>query len=156
MLIYNAGPRTWPSGSTGSTYRPNRDGPVHDVQHEQDPAQHLPIRDPLPPRIPRITRRWLRQQRFDALHNPSGTIHGACSPRLTTRIVDQHLCETEDTRVYPMIGFGALPVVVIREGCGVAVLTTAPTGVARITVFPGGPGLMTRFGLPSSHPGRRS
>jgi len=43
-----------------------------------------------------------------------------------------------------------------HQALGVAVLTIAPTGVARITVFPGGPGLVARFGLPSSHPGRRS
>jgi RNA polymerase sigma-70 factor, ECF subfamily len=43
-----------------------------------------------------------------------------------------------------------------HEALGVAVLTIAPAGVARITVFPGGPGLVARFGLPSAHPGRRS
>jgi RNA polymerase sigma-70 factor, ECF subfamily len=43
-----------------------------------------------------------------------------------------------------------------RQALGVAVLTIGPTGVARITVFPGGPGLVARFGLPSSHPSRRS
>jgi RNA polymerase sigma-70 factor, ECF subfamily len=37
---------------------------------------------------------------------------------------------------------------------GVAVLDVTPTGVARITVFPGGPGLVARFGLPAAHPGR--
>jgi hypothetical protein len=40
------------------------------VQHEQDPAQHLPIRDPLPTRIRRIPRRRLGQQRLDALPQP--------------------------------------------------------------------------------------
>src|SRR3954469_1896636 len=43
------------------------------VQHEQDPTQHLPIRDPLPPRIPRIPwipRNRLGQQRLDALPQP--------------------------------------------------------------------------------------
>jgi RNA polymerase sigma-70 factor (ECF subfamily) len=43
-----------------------------------------------------------------------------------------------------------------HQALGVAVLTIAPTGVARITVFSGGPGLVARFGLPSSHPSRRS
>ena len=43
-----------------------------------------------------------------------------------------------------------------HQAFGVAVLTIAPPGVARITVFPGGPGLVARFGLPSSHPSRRS
>mgnify|MGYP006314837751 FL=1 len=43
-----------------------------------------------------------------------------------------------------------------HQALGVAVLTIAPTGVARITVFPGGPRLVARFGLPSSHPSRRS
>jgi RNA polymerase sigma-70 factor (ECF subfamily) len=42
------------------------------------------------------------------------------------------------------------------QALGVAVLSAAPAGVARITVFPGGPGLVARFGLPSSHPARRS
>ena len=36
------------------------------------------------------------------------------------------------------------------QALGVAVLTAAPTGIARITVFPGGPELVARFGLPSS------
>jgi RNA polymerase sigma-70 factor, ECF subfamily len=39
-----------------------------------------------------------------------------------------------------------------HQALGVAVLTATPTGVARITVFPGGPGLVAKFGLPSSHP----
>jgi RNA polymerase sigma-70 factor, ECF subfamily len=43
-----------------------------------------------------------------------------------------------------------------HQAFGVAVLTIAPTGIARITVFPGGPGLVARFGLPSSYPSRRS
>ena len=43
-----------------------------------------------------------------------------------------------------------------HQALGVAVLTATSTGVARITVFPGGPGLVARFGLPSSHPSRRS
>jgi RNA polymerase sigma-70 factor, ECF subfamily len=43
-----------------------------------------------------------------------------------------------------------------HQALGVAVLTIAPTGVARITVFRGGPGLVARFGLPSSRPSRRS
>jgi RNA polymerase sigma-70 factor (ECF subfamily) len=43
-----------------------------------------------------------------------------------------------------------------RQAVGVAVLSATPTGIARITVFPSGPGLVMRFGLPSSHPGRRS
>ncbi|MGW5364892.1 sigma factor-like helix-turn-helix DNA-binding protein [Actinopolymorpha pittospori] len=42
------------------------------------------------------------------------------------------------------------------QALGVAVLSVTPTGVSRITVFPGGPGLVTRFGLPSSQPSRRS
>jgi RNA polymerase sigma-70 factor (ECF subfamily) len=37
-----------------------------------------------------------------------------------------------------------------HQALGVAVLTVASTGVTRITVFPGGPGLVTRFGLPST------
>jgi RNA polymerase sigma-70 factor, ECF subfamily len=43
-----------------------------------------------------------------------------------------------------------------HQALGVAVLTATPTGVCRITVFPGGPPLVARFGLPSSHPSRRS
>jgi RNA polymerase sigma-70 factor (ECF subfamily) len=43
-----------------------------------------------------------------------------------------------------------------HQALGVAVLTATPTGVSRITVFPGGPGLVARFGLPSSHQSRRS
>jgi RNA polymerase sigma-70 factor, ECF subfamily len=43
-----------------------------------------------------------------------------------------------------------------HQALGVAVLTATPTGVSRITVFPGGPGLVARFGLPSSHSSRRS
>ncbi|OLF09978.1 RNA polymerase subunit sigma-70 [Actinophytocola xanthii] len=35
-----------------------------------------------------------------------------------------------------------------HQALGVAVLDATPTGVARVTVFPGGPGLVTRFGLP--------
>jgi RNA polymerase sigma-70 factor, ECF subfamily len=34
-----------------------------------------------------------------------------------------------------------------HQALGVAVLTVTPTGIARITVFPGGPGLVARFGL---------
>jgi RNA polymerase sigma-70 factor (ECF subfamily) len=43
-----------------------------------------------------------------------------------------------------------------HQALGVAVLTATPTGIARITVFPGGPSLVARFGLPSSHHSRRS
>jgi len=43
-----------------------------------------------------------------------------------------------------------------HQALGVAVLTATPTGVSRITVFPGGPGLVTRFDLPSPHPSLRS
>ncbi|MDN3352907.1 sigma-70 family RNA polymerase sigma factor [Actinomadura sp. DC4] len=41
-----------------------------------------------------------------------------------------------------------------HQALGVAVLTATPAGIARITVFPGGPGLVARFGLP--HHSRRS
>jgi RNA polymerase sigma-70 factor, ECF subfamily len=37
-----------------------------------------------------------------------------------------------------------------HRGLGVAVLTATPTGIARITVFPGGPDLLARFGLPAN------
>jgi RNA polymerase sigma-70 factor (ECF subfamily) len=43
-----------------------------------------------------------------------------------------------------------------HQALGVAVLTATPTGVSRITVFPGGPRLVAKFGLPSSYPSRRS
>jgi RNA polymerase sigma-70 factor (ECF subfamily) len=36
-----------------------------------------------------------------------------------------------------------------HQALGVAVLTVTPAGVSRITVFPGGRGLVARFGLPS-------
>jgi RNA polymerase sigma-70 factor, ECF subfamily len=42
-----------------------------------------------------------------------------------------------------------------HQALGVAVLTATPTGVSRITVFPGGPGLVARFGLPPSLPSGR-
>ncbi len=35
-----------------------------------------------------------------------------------------------------------------HHALGVAVLTATPTGIARITVFAGGPGLVAAFGLP--------
>ena len=38
-----------------------------------------------------------------------------------------------------------------HQALGVAVLTATPTGIARITVFPGGPSLVARFGLRRSH-----
>ena len=38
------------------------------------------------------------------------------------------------------------------QALGIAVLSATPTGIARITVFPGGPGLLASFGLPSAHP----
>jgi RNA polymerase sigma-70 factor (ECF subfamily) len=41
-----------------------------------------------------------------------------------------------------------------HQALGVAVLTAASTGVTRITVFPGGPALVARFGLPPTHPER--
>ena len=41
-----------------------------------------------------------------------------------------------------------------HQALGVAVLTAAATGVTRITVFPGGPALVARFGLPPAHPER--
>jgi len=37
-----------------------------------------------------------------------------------------------------------------HQALGIAVLTATPTGIARITVFPGGPALVARFGLPST------
>lgn len=43
-----------------------------------------------------------------------------------------------------------------HQALGVAVVTASPTGISRITVFPGGPRLVARFGLPSSRPNRRS
>jgi RNA polymerase sigma-70 factor (ECF subfamily) len=43
-----------------------------------------------------------------------------------------------------------------HQALGVAVLTATRTGIARSTVFPGGPSLVARFGLPSSHQSRRS
>jgi RNA polymerase sigma-70 factor, ECF subfamily len=43
-----------------------------------------------------------------------------------------------------------------HQALGVAVLTATPTGVCRITVFPGGPGLVSRFDRPSSHRSLRS
>ncbi|OLT09811.1 RNA polymerase subunit sigma-70 [Pseudonocardia sp. CNS-139] len=43
-----------------------------------------------------------------------------------------------------------------HHALGVAVLTATPAGVSRITVFPGGAGLVARFGLPTSLPSRRS
>ena len=36
-----------------------------------------------------------------------------------------------------------------HQALGVAVLAVGPAGIARITVFPGGPGLVSRFGLPA-------
>ena len=36
---------------------------------------------------------------------------------------------------------------------GLGLLTVTPAGIARITVFGGGPGLAARFGLPSTAPG---
>jgi RNA polymerase sigma-70 factor (ECF subfamily) len=38
-----------------------------------------------------------------------------------------------------------------HQALGVAVLTATPTGIARVTVFPDGPRLVARFGLPLSH-----
>src|ERR1700734_4196348 len=37
-----------------------------------------------------------------------------------------------------------------HHALGVAVLTTAPTGIVRITVFPGGPQLVAEFGFPAT------
>jgi RNA polymerase sigma-70 factor (ECF subfamily) len=37
-----------------------------------------------------------------------------------------------------------------HQALGVAVLAATPTGIARITVFPGGPELVARFGLPAT------
>ena len=39
---------------------------------------------------------------------------------------------------------------------GLGVLTVTPVGIARITVFAGGPDLIAKFGLPSTHPGRQA
>ena len=39
-----------------------------------------------------------------------------------------------------------------HHALGVAVLTATPAGVSRITVFPCGPRLVVRFGLPASLP----
>ena len=36
---------------------------------------------------------------------------------------------------------------------GLGVLTVTRAGIARITVFGGGPDLIAKFGLPSTHPG---
>jgi RNA polymerase sigma-70 factor, ECF subfamily len=40
-----------------------------------------------------------------------------------------------------------------HHALGVAVLTTAPTGIVRITVFPGGPQLVAEFGFPATRRG---
>ena len=47
--------------------------------------QHLPIRDWVSPWAPWIAWYGLGQQRFCALPQPSGTIHGGCSPRRTAQ-----------------------------------------------------------------------
>jgi RNA polymerase sigma-70 factor (ECF subfamily) len=39
---------------------------------------------------------------------------------------------------------------------GLGVLTVTPAGIARITVFAGGPELVAKFGLPSTHAGRQA
>jgi RNA polymerase sigma-70 factor, ECF subfamily len=39
-----------------------------------------------------------------------------------------------------------------HQALGVAVLTATSAGVVRITVFPGGPSLVARFGLPPTRP----
>jgi RNA polymerase sigma-70 factor (ECF subfamily) len=36
---------------------------------------------------------------------------------------------------------------------GIAILTVTPAGITRITVFGGGPGLVVKSSLPSTHPG---
>ena len=41
-----------------------------------------------------------------------------------------------------------------HHALGVAVLTAAPTGIVRITVFPGGPQLVAEFGFPATRMGR--
>jgi RNA polymerase sigma-70 factor (ECF subfamily) len=41
----------------------------------------------------------------------------------------------------------------IHGAFGLGVLTTSEEGIARITVFGGGPGMLARFGLPPVHPG---
>jgi RNA polymerase sigma-70 factor (ECF subfamily) len=41
-----------------------------------------------------------------------------------------------------------------HHALGVAVLTATPAGIARITVFAGGPGLVAKFGLPPTQPER--
>jgi len=38
---------------------------------------------------------------------------------------------------------------------GIAILTVTPAGITRITVFGGGPGLVVKSGLPSTHPGHK-
>ena len=38
-----------------------------------------------------------------------------------------------------------------HHALGVAVLDATSTGIARITVFAGGPGLVAKFGLPPTH-----
>jgi RNA polymerase sigma-70 factor (ECF subfamily) len=42
-----------------------------------------------------------------------------------------------------------------HHALGVAILTVTPAGIARITVFGGGPDLVAAFGLPPIHPGQR-
>jgi RNA polymerase sigma-70 factor (ECF subfamily) len=44
----------------------------------------------------------------------------------------------------------------IHRAYGLGVLTVTPAGIARITVFGGGPGLVAKFGLPAAHPGRQA
>jgi RNA polymerase sigma-70 factor, ECF subfamily len=41
-----------------------------------------------------------------------------------------------------------------QHALGIGVLTATSAGVARITVFAGGPDLVARFGLSATHPGR--
>ena len=41
-----------------------------------------------------------------------------------------------------------------HHALGVAILTATPAGIARITVFPGGPGLVAKFGFPPTQPER--
>jgi RNA polymerase sigma-70 factor, ECF subfamily len=41
----------------------------------------------------------------------------------------------------------------IHHAYGLGVLTVTTAGIARITVFAGGPDLIAKFGLPSTHPG---
>ena len=101
-----------------------------------------------------------RALRTDAAIEMVGTRTWFAGRVTCLRFLTQVIGTPGDWRMIPTVANGQPAAAgYLRDGDGVhrafglGVLTVTDAGIARVLVYGGGPGLVTRFGLPSVHPG---